>query len=113
MPSPVPLNSRITEVRALPYAELCCLGGHGYYGPLRLPPRRPGLRVRLIPGHASAAIDLAVGRGRASPVDRTAFAACRLPYAGGVPGCSRIHGPDCCLRPLYPGSAPSTLAGSN
>jgi hypothetical protein len=111
MPSPVPRNSRVTEVRGLPYAELCCLDDRRYYAPLRLPPRRPGLRGRLIPGPASAAIDLARGRGRASPVDQPAVAACRLPYAGAVPGCSRFLGPDCCLRPILPGSARSVPYG--
>jgi hypothetical protein len=111
MPSPVPRNSRVTEVRGLPYAEFCCLDGHRYYAPLRLPPRRPGLRGRLIPGPASAAIDLTRGRGRASPVDQPAFAACRLPYAGAVPGCSRFHGPDCCLRQIMRGSTRSVPHG--
>ena len=53
----------------------------------------------------------ATGCGRASPVDRLTFAACRLPYAGAVPGCSRIYGPDCCLRHRKPGSAHSTPYG--
>jgi hypothetical protein len=57
------------------------------------------------------AIDLDHGCGRASPVDRPAFAACHLPYAGAVPGCSRIPGPDCCLRPTPPGSARSIPYG--
>src|SRR6266571_100547 len=111
MPSPVPCNSRITEVRSLPYAELCCLGDPRYYAALRLPPHHPGFRFGLIPGHASAAIDFADGCGRASPVDRPTFAACHLPYAGAVPGCSRIHGPDCCLRPKAQGSARSVPHG--
>src|SRR5437763_17079837 len=89
MPSPVSRSQRVTEVRALPCAELCCLGGHRYYAPLRLPLRCLGLRARLIPRRASAAVDLASGRRRVSPVDRPAFAACRPLYAGGVPGCSR------------------------
>src|SRR5262245_55292210 len=111
MPSPVPRNSRITEARGLSYAEFCCLDDHRYYAPLRLPSRRPGLRGRLIPGPASAAIDLARGRGRPSPVDQPAVVACRLPYAGAVPGCSRSLGPDCCLRPKAPGSARSVPHG--
>src|SRR5215472_7172463 len=45
------------------------------------------------------------------PVDRPAFPACRLPYAGAVPGCSRIHGPDCCLRLTSRGSAHSVPHG--
>src|SRR5450759_3493052 len=66
MPLPVPCNARITEVRSLPYAELCCLDAPRYYAALRLPPHCPGFRFGLIPGHASAAIDLADGCGRAS-----------------------------------------------
>ena len=53
------------------------------------------------------------GCGRVSPVDRPAFAACRLLYAGAVPGCSRIHGPEYCLRPILPGSACSFPYGSD
>src|SRR6266581_291770 len=111
MPLPVPCSSRLTEVRSLPYAELCCLDDHRYYAALRLPPHHPGLRVWLIPGIASAALDVADGCGRASPVDRPTFAACRLLYAGAVPGCSRFHGPDCCLRPKVPGSTRSVPHG--
>src|SRR5712691_9672062 len=111
MPSPVPCSSRVTEVRSLPYAELCCLDDPRYYAALRLPPHCPGFRFGLIPGHASAAIDFADGCGRSSPVDRPTFAACHLPYAGAVPGCSRIHGPDCCLRPKAQGSARSVPHG--
>src|SRR5438445_8514242 len=111
MPSPVPCNSRITEVRSLPYAELCCLDDARYYAALRLPPHCPRFRFGLIPGHASAAIDFADGCGRASPVDRPTFAACHLPYAGAVPGCSRIQSPDCCLRPKAQGSARSVPHG--
>src|SRR5215469_6657908 len=111
MPSPASCNARVTEVRGLPYVELCCLDGPRYYAPLRLPPHRPGLRCGLIPGLASAATDLAIGCGRASPVDRPAFPACRLPYAGAVPGCSRIYGPDCCLRLTSRGSARSVPYG--
>src|SRR5579859_3547878 len=111
MPSPVPCNVRVTEVRALPYAELCCLGDHRYYHPLRLPPHRPGLRCGLIPGQASEALDFAHGCGRVSPVDRSAFPACRLLYAEAVPGCSRSQGPDCCLRLTPPGSARSIPYG--
>src|SRR5437764_8139051 len=51
-------SQRVTEVRALPCAELCCLGGHRYYAPLRLPLRCLGLRARLIPRRASAPLDL-------------------------------------------------------
>ena len=111
MPSPVPCSTRITEVRALPYAELCCLDDHRYYYPLRLPLHRPGLRLRLIPGQASAAVRRAHGRSRVSPVDRSAFAACHLLYAGAVPGCSRIQSPDYCLHQTPPGSARSTPYG--
>src|SRR2546427_9635588 len=111
MPSPVPCNSRITEVRSLPSAELCCLDDARYYAALRLPPHCPRFRFVLIPGHASAAIDFADGCGRASPVDRPTFAACHLPYAGAVPGCSRIQSPDCCLRPKAQGSARSVPHG--
>ena len=111
MPLPVPCNTRVTEVRSLPYAELCCLGDPRYYAALRLPPHRPDFRFGLIPGIASAAIDFADGCGRLSPVDRTTFAACRLPYAGEVPGCSRFHGPDCCLRPITRGSTLSVPYG--
>ena len=53
------------------------------------------------------------GRRRVSPVARTTFAACRSLYAGAVPGCSRILGPDCCLRPMCPGSARSTPHGGS
>src|SRR5262249_49591152 len=67
----------------------------------------PGLRCGLIPGPTSAAIDLAHGCGRVSPGSRSAFAACRLLYAGAVPGCSRFQGPDYCLRLTPPGSARS------
>ena len=63
MPSPVPCSSRVTEVRSLPYAELCCLDDPRYYAALRLPPHCPRFRFGLIPGHASAAIDFA-GRVR-------------------------------------------------
>jgi hypothetical protein len=111
MPLPVPCSSRITEVRALSSPAFCCRSDHQYYGPLRLPSHHPGLRCGLIPGHASVAIDLDHGCGRVSPVSRSAFAACRLPYAGAVPGCSRIPGPDCCLRPIHPGSARSIPYG--
>jgi hypothetical protein len=45
MPSPVPRNSRVTEVRVLSYAELCCLGDLGYYDPLRLPLHRHSFRL--------------------------------------------------------------------
>jgi hypothetical protein len=111
MPSPVPCSSRITEVRALPYAELCCLGDHRYYHPLRLPSRHPGLRCVPYTRACFRGFRPRPGRGRASPVERPTFAACRLPYAGAVPGCSRIHGPDCCLRPYTPGSARSVPYG--
>src|SRR5487761_1804258 len=47
MPLPVPCNARITEVRSLPYAELCCLDDPRYYAALRLPPHRPGFRFGL------------------------------------------------------------------
>jgi hypothetical protein len=59
----------------------------------------------------SASIDLDRGCGRVSPVRRSAFAACRLLYAGAVPGCSRIHGPDYCLHQIPPGSARSSPHG--
>jgi len=98
-------------VRGLSYAELCCLGDPRYCAPLRLPPHRPGFRGDLIPGPASGAIDLDPGHGRLSPVDRSAFAACRLLYAGAVPGCSRIPSPDCCLRLYGQGSARSAPHG--
>src|SRR5262249_29140993 len=51
------------------------------YFPLRLPPPRPGLCVALIPGPASAAIDLDRGDGRAAPVDRLAPPAPSAPPA--------------------------------
>jgi len=35
-----------------------------------------------------------------SAVDQPAFAACRLTYAGEVPGCSRIQSLDCCFAQL-------------
>ena len=50
-------------------------------------------------------VRLSHGCGRVSPVDRPAFSAFRPLYAEVVPGCSRIHGPECCLRPKSPGSA--------
>jgi hypothetical protein len=111
MPLPVSCNSRVTEVRSLPYAEFCCLDDRRYYAALRLPPHCPGLRFGLIPGPASAAIDFADGCGRAPPVDRPTFAACHLPYAGAVPGCSKLQGPDCCLHPIVPGSTRSVPHG--
>lgn len=61
-----------------------CLGGHQYYYPLRLPPHCPGLRCGLIPGPASAAIDLTHGCGRVSPSSRSAFIACRLRSGSGL-----------------------------
>ena len=51
------------------------------------------------------------GYGRASPVDRSAFPACRRLYAGAVPRCSRDQASDCCLHPKHPGSARSFLTG--
>src|SRR5207247_1345640 len=42
---------------------------------------------------------------------QSAFAACRLPYAGAVPGCSRSLGPDCCLRQIMRGSTRSVPHG--
>jgi hypothetical protein len=72
----------------------------------------PAFGFGLIPGPASAAVDLAVECGRVSPVDQPAFAACHLPYAGAVPGCCpRIQSPDCCLHPKVPGSARSVPHG--
>src|SRR5579859_1906241 len=71
----------------------------------------PAFALGLYRDIASAAIDFTDGCGRASPVDRPTFAACHLPYAGAVPGCSRIHGPDCCLRPKAQGSARSVPHG--
>jgi hypothetical protein len=71
----------------------------------------PAFGFGLIPVPASAAVDLAVVCGRVSPVDQPAFAACHLPYAGAVPGCSRIQRPDCCLHPKVPGSARSVPHG--
>src|SRR6266567_7552635 len=71
----------------------------------------PAFGFGLIPVPASAAVDLAVGCGRVSPVDQPAFTACRLTYAGEVPGCSRIQSPDCCLRPIVRGSTLSVPHG--
>ena len=111
MPSPVPCNSRITEMRVLRYAEFCCLGDRRYYVPLRLPAHRSGFRFGLIPDTASATIDFAVGCARLSPVDRSTFVACRPHYAGEVPRCSRFQSADCCLRPIARGSALSVPHG--
>jgi hypothetical protein len=111
MPSPVPCSVRVTEVRALSYTELCCLGDRRYYGPFRLPLHRPGLRCWPYTRACFRGYQPCHGCRRASPVARSAFAACRLLYAGAVPGCSRVHGPDCCLRPHSPGSARSVPYG--
>src|SRR6266567_447317 len=111
MPSPVPCNSRITEVRSLP-SPSCVVSTI-----LDTMPRSDSLRtapdfaLRLYRDTLPPAIDFVDGCGRASPVDRPTFAACHLPYAGAVPGCSRIHGPDCCLRPKAQGSARSVPHG--
>src|SRR5436309_2915459 len=94
MPSPVPCNSRITEVRSLPYAELCCLDDARYYAALRLPPHCPRFRFGLIPGHASAAIDFADGCGRAAPESKARAAAFaqlrRARPARSLTGCSFV-----------------------
>ena len=71
----------------------------------------PAFAFQPYTGPCFRGVRLAVGCGRASPVDQPTFAACRLLYAGAVPGCSRIHGPDCCLRPKAPGSARSVPYG--
>ena len=105
MPSPVSYSSRVTEVRALSSRRVVLSRRcKRYYGPPRLPSCLPWTSGFLIPGHASGAIDLAHGHVRASPCACTTFAACKSCYAGGVPGCSRIQAPDCCLRPTTPGS---------
>ena len=94
-----------------PHPELCCLGGRRYYGPVRLPLRCPGLRLWPYTGACFRGYRPTHGRSRVSPVAWTTFAACRPLYAGAVPGCSRIHGPDCCLHLHCPGSARSAPHG--
>jgi hypothetical protein len=111
MPSPAPCNARVPEVGVLPSGRVMLHGHQRYYDPVRFPPHCRGLRCGLVPRRASAAFDFTGGCGRASPVHRPTFAACHLPYAGAVPGCSRIRGPDCCLRPCAPGSARSVPHG--
>src|SRR5215472_278860 len=91
---------------SFPRPELCCLGGHQYYYPVRLPRHGPGLRLWPYTRASFRGYRPAYGCRRVSPVAWTTFAACRPLYAGAVPGCSRIHGPDYCLRLTAPGSAP-------
>src|SRR5215510_1657173 len=91
--------------------ELCCLGGQQYYYPVRLPRHCPGLRLWPYTRASFRGYRPTHGCRRVSPVAWTTFAACCPPYAGAVPGCSRIQGPDCCLRPTHPGSARSVPHG--
>src|SRR5215469_10069406 len=96
---------------SFPRPELCCLGGHQYYYPVRLPLHCSGLRLWPYTRASFRGYRPLRGCSRVSPVACVTFAACRLPYAGGAPGCSRIQGPECCLRPFRPGSTPSAPYG--
>src|SRR5262249_47180007 len=96
---------------SFPRPELCCLGGRQYYYPVRLPLRCPGLQLWPYTRASYRGYRPPRGRSRVSPVAWTTFAACRPLYAGAVPGCSRIHGPDYCLRLTAPGSARSAPHG--
>ena len=114
--SPCPNPSLATHTSpksgSFPRPELCCLGGPQYYYPVRLPLRCPELR--LWP-YTKASYRGYRPRPRAQeglPSRLATFTACRPLYAGAVPGCSRIYGPDCCLRPIRPGSARSAPHGS-
>src|SRR5262244_3634368 len=96
---------------SFPRPELCCLGGQQYYYPVRLPRHCPGLRLWPYTRASFRGYRPTHGCRRVSPVAWTTFAACCPLYAGAVPGCSRIQGPDCCLRPTHPGSARSVPHG--
>ena len=109
MPSPVPCNTRVTEARILPSPRVVLSRGSSVLRPAPTPSAPPWTSVWPYTRTCSASIDR--GCGRVSPVRRSAFAACRLLYAGAVPGCSRFDGPDCCLRLTGPGSARSVPHG--
>src|SRR5713226_7127244 len=111
MPLPVPCNTRVTEVRVLSSPRVVLSRGASVLRPAPTPSAPPWTSVWPHTRTCSASIVLDHGCGRASPVRRSAFAACRLLYAGAVPGCSRFHGPDCCLRLTQPGSTRSVPHG--